>query len=77
MAAEASYMQVPQTAPMGMLQEVPAAQPTVAVQIGRHVAAFIGPTQDWPGAHIDTRRQSSPVLAVPAQSHSVIVDPEG
>ena len=70
-------MQVPQTAPLGMLQEVPAAQPTVAVQIGRHVAAFIGPTQDSPGAHVDARAQSAPGIPVPAQSHSVVVDPDG
>ena len=59
-----------------MLQ-VPEVQPTVAVQIARHVAAPLGPTQVSPGAQASARRHEAPVAAVPPQSHSVVVAPDG
>jgi hypothetical protein len=63
---------------MGMLQvPVPDVQLTVALQIGRQVVAPLGPTQVSPGAHVLASRHWSPVAAVPAQSHSVVVAPDG
>lgn len=70
------YMQVPDAAPGGMLQ-VPVVHPTVAVHIGRQVVPPLGPTHVSPGAQVSAKRHVSPVLAVPAQSHSVVVAPDG
>ena len=69
-------MQVPETAPLGMVQ-VPEVQPTAAVHTGRQVVAPNGPTQVWPGAQASASMHRSPVAAVPAQSHSVVVAPDG
>jgi len=59
-----------------MLQ-VPDVQLTVAVQIGRQVAPPLGPAQVWPGAHASASAHDAPVPADPAQSHSVVVAPDG
>jgi hypothetical protein len=75
--AAGGYMQVPEAAPVGMLH-APDVQATVAVHIGLQVAPPpFGPAQVWPGEQVSASWHGSPMLAEPAQSHSVVVGPDG